>query len=502
MKLAPRSFQIFWDAHAWLGVGGALLLFVSFFLGTFTLFNAELNLWADPVAARPARTPARLTPLVDQLVHEEQAIGQKRMAFILEPTGTRAYLSKKRNVREYRLSPDSHRLERVRTDLGQFVFDLHYLEQVPGGTYVAGLAALSLLLTLITGLLIHLKDLVRHWFQVRPARGPRTVASDVHKVLGVLGLPFQLFYAWSGAVLAIGVVLVEAPFVAALFDGDLEAAIVARGEAAAAIQPPTGRPAPLPDLDATLATVRAAVPGIAPSWIGVEHVGDEASVISVFGDLASVPFGTANVIVRARDGVVLHTATPTSASSFQKFEAWFYGLHYVRFGGYGMKLVYALLALATCAVIVTGNLIWLERRDRQRARRGNRVLQRLTVSFCAGLPLATAALLVANRVLALAGAASSWTEQAVFWVAWGIAAVIPLAWHASRRVAGLVLVAAAALYLLAPVLDLAVCPARVEAPILGAVDLGIAGFGVACLLVGVRLLRRRDAAAVAPGADA
>ncbi len=503
MKIAPRSFQIFWDAHAWVGVVGALVLFVSFFLGAFALFNLELNLWADPAAVGPAPAPARLAPLVEQLVNEEQAIGQKRMAFMIEPTGVRSYLSKGRNVRQYRLAHDG-RLERVRSEIGQFVFDLHYLEQLPGGVYFAGLAGMSLLLTLLTGLLIHLKDLVRHWFQLRPAREPRTVAGDVHKVLGVLGLPFQLFFAWSGTVLAIGVVLVDAPFVISLFGGDIGAAVVARGEAAAAAPTPTGQRAPVPDLDAMLVRVRAAVPGIEPNWIAIEHVGDEASVISVFGDLHGVAFGAANVIVRATDGAVLYTATPTSASSFQRFEAWFYGLHYVRFGGHGMKLIYALLALATCAVIVTGNLIWLERRDRKRARLGNRLLQRLTVACCAGLPLATAALLVANRVLAASAASGIAREEAVFWVAWGGAAVVPLVWHASRRVAGFELVAAGCLYLLAPALDLATNPGRLGVPIHVVIDLVLALVGVACIAGGMRLLRPRGPRGIvgqaAPGA--
>ena len=79
-------------------------------------------------------------------------------------------------------------------------------------------------------------------------------------------------------------------------------------------------------------------------------------------------FGTGSVVLSAADNALIGV-TPAAGGPFARFEAWFFGLHYARFGGSGVKLLYALLAFASCAVIVTGNLVWLERRDAQRVPR-------------------------------------------------------------------------------------------------------------------------------------
>src|SRR6185295_4635711 len=238
LKLASRTFQIYWDAHAWAGVVAALLLHVMFFMGAFALFVHELDAWANPTArAAPARaasshataTPLALQPLLEQLDREQPLMGKRRVGFVLQPTGLRAYWEARGEHHELYYSAASGRLEPVRSELGSFLYSLHYLGPFPKGIYVAGLAALALLLALATGLFIHLGDLRRQWFQFRARRAARTWSSDLHKVLGVFGLPYQLLYAWTGAVLSLSFATVQPAFVATLFGGDAHAARAARG---------------------------------------------------------------------------------------------------------------------------------------------------------------------------------------------------------------------------------------------------------------------------------
>lgn len=97
MKLRARTFQIFWDVHAWAGVVGALVLYVMFFMGAFALFYHEIDRWADPHAGASAVEAARgerpLGPLLEQLAREGGVAGKDRVAFMPEPTGLRAYVS-------------------------------------------------------------------------------------------------------------------------------------------------------------------------------------------------------------------------------------------------------------------------------------------------------------------------------------------------------------------------------------------------------------------------
>jgi uncharacterized iron-regulated membrane protein len=495
VKLRPRSFQIFWDAHAWAGVVASLFLYVMFFMGAFALFHPEINVWAEPRETRPT-VVARplLQPLLAQLEREHGVMGAQRVAFMPERTGLRAYVSKPNAFAEFRYSPESERLERPRSELGSFLYELHYLGPLPYGIYFAGVCSMALLLALVSGLFIHFEDLRRQWFQFRPERVTRTWTSDLHKVLGVFGLPYQLLYAWTGAVLALGYPIVEPLFENVAFGGDPKAVAVARGDSPEAIVAATGqRTGALPDIDALVAMAERRVPGLHPTWIGLEHVGDAASTLSLSGDAEGTAFGAIDVVMRVSDGALLSARGPANASVYQRFESWFFGLHYARFGGYGLELLYALLAFGSCAVIATGNLVWLERRDLRRARPGHRILARLTAGVCAGVVLATAGAFLGNRLLPAELPNRAAAEPWVFWCTLVPAAVLPLIAGRPRRVASLELLLAGALFMLVVAIDVVTRRSSLESPIHAAVLGGLALLGGASLLGGIGLWRPRGA---------
>lgn len=417
MKLHRRTFQIFWDVHAWGGLISALILYVMFFAAAFAPFEPALTAWAEPGAHAARPGPRKLAPLLDQLMREAGAAGPERIAFSFRDGLTSATVSAAASTRELFYASDTGQLEPRRSELAHFLYELHYLGPIPGGIYVAGVASLLLGLALVTGLLIQLKDFVRQWFQFRSTRAARTVASDLHKLLGVLGLPFQLFYAWSGAVLCLSWACVQPAFTATVFHGDVKAALAEVGYAEPV--PPVGRTGAVPiNLDELVRKAERAVPGLAPTWIGIEHPGDEAASLQIYGTVPSSAFGNAEVSLRASDGAILRVSTPGRASPRARFEAWLFGLHYVAFGAGTLDFVYALLALATCAVILSGNLIWLWRRDRSVL--GNRLLEGLTLGVGVGMPLAVCVMFAANRVFARAPALPS-HEKLSFWLAFAVA---------------------------------------------------------------------------------
>jgi hypothetical protein len=290
-------------------------------------------------------------------------------------------------------------------------------------------------------------------------------------------------------------VTVEPAFTTTVFGGDEHAQSVARGELPLTVPKPTGKLSrQLPDLDALLARSRREIPGLLPTWIGIEPFGDESASVTVYGDVPGVAFGSAKVVLGAYDGSVRGVQRPETASSLGRFEAWFYGLHYAHFGGYGVKLLYALLALTTCAVIVTGNLIWLERRDRARVSAANRWLEQLTVMVCAGVVVATSAMFASNRLLAGTLTNQASVESVIFWCAWALAGIICSTALPNRRSAGILLLTSSGLWLATLGMELRSGLARLEAPLYRGVDSGIAFLAVACALGGALCLRERTPA--------
>src|SRR5690606_5655446 len=57
MKLAPRTFVIQWDLHAWVSVVASVLLFTIAFTGLFALTFDELLVWQEPALAAPRHAP-------------------------------------------------------------------------------------------------------------------------------------------------------------------------------------------------------------------------------------------------------------------------------------------------------------------------------------------------------------------------------------------------------------------------------------------------------------
>src|SRR5690606_24078512 len=81
-------------------------------------------------------------------------------------------------------------------DMGEFLYRLHFLAQLnqvpirigtPFGYLVAGLVSFLFLFALITGLLLHWNKIVSNFFTFRPWSKWKTVWTDMHAALGVIG---------------------------------------------------------------------------------------------------------------------------------------------------------------------------------------------------------------------------------------------------------------------------------------------------------------------------
>jgi hypothetical protein len=232
----------------------------------------------------------------------------------------------------------------------------------------------------------------------------------MHKVLGVMGLPFQLLYGYTGALLVLGPVLLTA-FSAPVFGGDRATEDrIAWNEPTGV--PVPGGPAPGRSLDEILAIARGAVPGLRPLALGAQGYGREHGLIQVYGTVTSSGLATpANVLVDHTTGAVLHVDAPATDLASHATRRWLSGLHFVYFGGTPARILVALLALATSATILTGNWIWLARR--RRAGRAH-LLARLTAGVGAGVFVAIACMFAASRLVPLEAAGRMATEQQIF----------------------------------------------------------------------------------------
>lgn len=521
MKLPVHAFRSFLAYHTWGGVACGLVLHLMFVAGAVTLFLAPIRIWEEPLQHYPASESLKQSPqaLLERgraaIAHLPEAPKRLWLGLPQGRDGVARFQYSDLKTGNWIggwLDPRSGAFVPEREQVGTFIYHLHYLwhPALPELEYLAGLLGVAFLLLVTTGVLIHLKDLVKNFFQFRP-RGPRkTFWTDLHNVLGVMGLPFQILYCYTGAMIVLGPVLLTG-ITEPVFGRDVATANHVVWNEPGKIEPPGKEPALSLSLDEVLAIAKREVPGFQPISFGMQGYQKEHGKVRAYGSVpGSGPSRYANLLIDHQTGEVLHVDSPATDLASHATRRWVTGIHYVYFGNNAVRVLLALLALAGCATILTGNWIWLAKRKARGAGGKPHLLARLTAGVGAGTFVALAAFFVASRVLPMELPDRINTEQLCFFgallgsIGWGLFARSALAvWWQQLGLAGLLL-------LIVPLLQARLTSAGLfgggpRITTVMAVDAGLLGCGV--LLLGVAwLLRRRaargESAAVSEEADA
>jgi len=457
------------ELHTWAGLLFGWLLYAMFLTGTVAYFKDELSQWMRPelpaqhqvpdqalVAQRVVDELARLVPGSPQWSFRlPDARNNSIDAFWRAPASTPA----RRAFDGARFDSFTGRKLDARDTVGgdffyRFHFQFHYLP-VRWGRWFAGAAAMFMLVAILSGIITHRKIFV-DFFTFRWGKGQRSWL-DAHNALSVLGLPFHLMITYTGLVTLM-----------ALYMPWGERAVIRtpaeRQELAAQlnvfIQP--GRPA---GEQAPLASVAEMVRQAEERWgrgnagrVTITYPGDAAARVAVArGEAGRISMSPQYMEFAGATGALLEVREGVGAAA--ETRGVLYALHLGRFSDTVTRWLYFLVSLMGTAMVGTGLVLWtVKRRARlpcpERPHLGFRLVERLNIASIAGLSVAMAAFLLANRLLPpeLAGRAS-WEIHA-FFIIWALALAHALL-RPARRAWVEQLWAAAALLTLVPVLSAA-----------------------------------------------
>ena len=141
-----------------------------------------------------------------------------------------------------------------------------------------------------------------------------------------------------------------------------------------------------------------ALPGLRPEVATVQHYGDSAGRITVYGNVPGRLVYYPAVTLSLASGEVVEVVDWSRADLGRRIYAMVTPLHYGSYGGLLLKIFYAVLGIGTCLLVVTGLKVWLSRPVPTAERRPRWTL-RLMNPVVHGLPLATAASFFFSRLL-------------------------------------------------------------------------------------------------------
>ncbi|MFH1497496.1 MAG: PepSY-associated TM helix domain-containing protein [Verrucomicrobiota bacterium] len=391
--------------HTWAGLLPGWVLFAIFVTGTATYFRPEITAWMQPEVPRRVSVPdagqhalAHLAEVAPDsprwLVSLPDARSSELKVFWQEPPARRF---KSADIDPLHGTESTAR----KTYGGEFFYRFHFQLMLPHpwGRWLACIAAVFMLVALISGVATH-RRLLADMFLFRRTRDGRRPWLDFHNVTAVLALPFYVLIAYSALVVFNYMYMPWARFALDSVDAKPAKAVAASGNDTDAAPVDMVSPEEIFRTTATL-------------W------GGERSVRRI--DIADRGTADAVITLTRADGpaVSLHSRDTLKFSAvtgepIQEADAvgpgraalgWLYGFHLARFADPVLRTLFFIMGAMGTAMTGTGLALWtLKRRDKLcSAGRGGRfgywLVSRLNVAFITGLPVACAAYFWANRLV-------------------------------------------------------------------------------------------------------
>lgn len=482
--------------HTWAGLIFGWLLFAIFLTGTLSYFKDEMTHWMQPeVRAYPLDDARSLAAAQTYL--QQQAPNAARW-FITLPDSRDPGLSvmwqdkldpgKRGNFIHKVLDPVTGQPVQARESTGgEFFYRFHFQLQMPypWGRWLSTIAAMVMFVALITGIITH-KKIFKDFFTFRPRKGQRSWL-DGHNAVGVLVLPFHLMITYSSLVIFMNMVM-PAP-IAASYGSDSRAFF---NEVFPAINnaPALGQPGKLLPLLPMFEQARTQWAGGHVGRLVVNNPSDvnaSVNVVRAGSDSVVQDFGS-TLSFNGTTGELLRVSGEQSLPA--AISGSFYGLHMGHFAGPVLRWLYFICGLAGTAMIGTGLVIWLGKRQLKHAKTSVMpfelwLVEVLNIASMSGLMLAIAGFFWANRLLPVSFAERSDWEINTFFIAWSLSLLHAVlrrgreAWVEQLSLGALLFVAVPLLNALTTSQHLGVS--------LASGDWAMAGFDLTCLASGLFL---------------
>lgn len=409
--------------HTYSGLLLGWLIFTIWVTGTLSYFNSEISLWMKPELAY-SQNKAGLIDRSLGLLHENgQEADRWRIVLPSKRDNLWSIEWRKDGKREsITLRPDTAKSVTPRdTEGGGFFRSFHYTLHLRsyGGRFFTGIAAMTFLIAIFTGIYTH-RRFFKDFFSLRRVK-TLTLLRDFHALVGIITIPVNVMLCLSA--LFIYVFLYMPASANYHYEG--------------------GERAVFREVIPSLPTFVADVPSVIPlqSFATVEQKirqqwGGDNQITRITFEQPYLSNGRI-IVERAKDKSLSNRAqrlvfSSTSGEALDgyptntfaaKVRRVLWGLHEAKFAPPVLRWLLFFLGVLSSAMIASGLIYWLKIRVQKAPSKSGAhwLVERLNIAVIAGLTLAIAAYFIANRLLPIGVVERSSLEIQVFFVTWFLA---------------------------------------------------------------------------------
>ena len=370
--MRKRFTKPIWRLHSVLGLVCGLVLIVVGLTGSLLVFRAEVDAFLSPELYRAQPTAAGRLPYdalwtsLRRALPEEKIVGWMPAAKPGLTDGIYLQRTGEEEPRLLHLNPYTGEV-RGRPVAGEetltgWLLELHYaLLAGTWGTFVTGLIAVALLVLGLSGVWLY-RGFWRNFFTLRWGRSARIFFSDLHKMVGISSVGFNLILGVTGAWWNLNTVYWKWTHATPFYPPPKAAT------------PPFNFAAGGMSLDALMARAGQLLPGYHLKYLGLPP--EQEGSVTLYGNVPTPnPLRgdyASHVVFNAADGTLTQVTDSRKASVGETITDSFALLHYGTFGasfgpvvGVAVRVLWTILGLAPGVLAVSGFLIWRARR-RQR----------------------------------------------------------------------------------------------------------------------------------------
>ncbi|MEM9986186.1 MAG: PepSY-associated TM helix domain-containing protein [Bacteroidota bacterium] len=448
--LKPRLHNVIFHTHTVSGIVIGFALFICFYAGAFALFLDEMYRWENPEARFETVEEVDFDGVLQSLRAHESRLDINERFSLLPPSETNPQVvfygvirtsdstTERYNAYIHPLTHEITPFTEPKTHMARTIYELHFFYQIPRiGIYLAGLVGFFFLFAIITGLLIHWKDLASRFYAFTVKGKWKQIWANGHTVLGFLTLPFQTIYALTGALLGISILLI-APSAFLLFNGDTNEIIkLIRPDFSIVYEEDAPDLATPYSLNRIYDRMQTAYPEHEVLVMFTKNYGKEDGTVSVRVDDHQGLTGDGNFLFKSKTGELLSAERPYEKTYTTAVYPLLIKLHYATFGGLSLKIIYFILAMMVCFIISSGVMIWYNARKTSKytpkQRRFQHRVTKVYLALTQGLFPAVALIFLANKLVPMDLAGRVSYVNGAFFLGWLLLILIGLRWNNLSR---------------------------------------------------------------------